>query len=224
MHLNLHKTFSTPHGGGGPGAGPVGVRKGLEQFLPNPKVVKGKDNEYEIVCSEKAIGSISEQLGNYAVLLRAYSYILTMGKENLKQIGPLSVLNAMYVREKLRGKYELPINSLCKHEFVFNGLKDKSTGVTTLDIAKRLLDYGFHAPTIYFPLLFHEAIMIEPTESECKETLDEFIETMLLIADEAVNNPELVKTAPHNTPISRLDEVKAAREPQLTYKELNEAL
>lgn len=224
MHLNLHKTFSTPHGGGGPGAGPVGVRKGLEKFLPNPKVVKGKDNEYEIVCSEKAIGSISEQLGNYAVLLRAYSYILTMGKENLKQIGPLSVLNAMYVREKLRGKYELPINSLCKHEFVFNGLKDKSTGVTTLDIAKRLLDYGFHAPTIYFPLLFHEAIMIEPTESECKETLDEFIETMLLIADEAVNNPELVKAAPHNTPISRLDEVKAAREPQLTYKELNEAL
>lgn len=222
MHLNLHKTFSTPHGGGGPGAGPVGVREGLEDFLPNPKVVRTEDNVFKVVYGEKAIGSISEFLGNFSVLLKAYAYILTMGKEHLKQVGPLSVLNAIYVRERLKEKYELPITSLCKHEFVFNGLKDKSTGVTTLDIAKRLLDYGFHAPTIYFPLLFHEAIMIEPTECESKETLDDFVEAMLRIADEAVRDPELVKTAPHCAPVCRLDEVKAAREPRLIYFDLLE--
>lgn len=219
MHLNLHKTFSTPHGGGGPGAGPVGVRDGLEVFLPNPRVIND-GGEYRISFSDDSIGQISGYLGNFAVLLKAYAYILTMGKDYLKEVGPLSVLNAMYLREKLKGKYELPITSICKHEFVFNGLKDKSTGVTTLDVAKRLLDYGFHAPTIYFPLLFHEALMIEPTESEAKETLDCFAEAMLAIADEAANNPELVKTAPHNTPIRRLDETKAAREPRLTYFDL----
>ncbi len=221
IHLNLHKTFSTPHGGGGPGAGPVGAREGLEKFLPTPRVIKNQDGTYSVENdSEEALGSISAFLGNIAVQLRAYSYILTMGSDYLKKVGPLSVLNAMYVREKLKGKYDLPITSVCKHEFVFNGLADKSTGVTTLDIAKRLLDYGFHAPTIYFPLLFHEALMIEPTESESRETLDNFIETMLKIADEAANTPELVKTAPHCTPIKRLDEVKAAREPRLTYSQL----
>lgn len=221
MHLNLHKTFSTPHGGGGPGAGPVGVRKGLEQFLPTPHVLKDADGKFSVEAdTADALGSISGFLGNFGVLLRAYSYILTMGRDNLKKVGPLSVLNAMYIRERLKSKYELPITSVCKHEFVFNGLKDKSTGVTTLDIAKRLLDYGFHAPTIYFPLLFHEALMIEPTENESIETLDVFIDTMLKIADEAAETPELVKTAPHNTPIRRLDEVKAAREPRLTYAQL----
>lgn len=221
IHLNLHKTFSTPHGGGGPGAGPVGAREGLEKFLPTPRVVKNEDGSYSVENnSEEALGSISAFLGNIAVQLRAYSYILTMGSDSLKKVGPLSVLNAMYVREKLKGKYELPITSVCKHEFVFNGLADKSTGVTTLDIAKRLLDYGFHAPTIYFPLLFHEALMIEPTESESRETLDNFIDTMLKIADEAAKDPDLVKTAPHCTPIKRLDEVKAAREPRLTYSQL----
>ena len=219
--MNLHKTFSTPHGGGGPGAGPVGVRKGLESFLPTPQVVKDGQDAYKVVWdSENSLGSISAFLGNVPVLLRSYSYILTMGRDTLKRVGELSVLNAMYIREKLKDKYELPITSVCKHEFVFNGLKDKSTGVTTLDIAKRLLDYGFHAPTIYFPLLFHEALMIEPTESESKETLDNFIDTMRKIADEAAHNPELVKTAPHETPVKRLDEVKAAREPRLTYSRL----
>ena len=221
VHLNLHKTFSTPHGGGGPGAGPVGVREGLESFLPTPQVVKDGQDAYKVVWdSENSLGSISAFLGNVPVLLRSYSYILTMGRDTLKRVGELSVLNAMYIREKLKDKYELPITSVCKHEFVFNGLKDKSTGVTTLDIAKRLLDYGFHAPTIYFPLLFHEALMIEPTESESKETLDNFIDTMRKIADEAAHNPELVKTAPHETPVKRLDEVKAAREPRLTYSRL----
>lgn len=221
VHLNLHKTFSTPHGGGGPGAGPVGVRKGLESFLPTPQVVKDGQDAYKVVWdSENSLGSISAFLGNVPVLLRSYSYILTMGRDTLKRVGELSVLNAMYIREKLKDKYELPITSVCKHEFVFNGLKDKSTGVTTLDIAKRLLDYGFHAPTIYFPLLFHEALMIEPTESESKETLDNFIDTMRKIADEAAHNPELVKTTPHETPVKRLDEVKAAREPRLTYSRL----
>ncbi len=221
VHLNLHKTFSTPHGGGGPGAGPVGVRKGLEAFLPTPRIEKDNQGTFHTEWdADKSLGSISTFFGNVPVLLRAYSYIRTMGKDALKKVGELSVLNAIYVREKLKCKYELPIASVCKHEFVFNGLKDKSTGVTTLDVAKRLLDYGFHAPTIYFPLLFHEALMIEPTESESRETLDCFIDTMLKIADEAISNPELVKTAPHNSPVRRLDEVKAAREPRLTYSQL----
>ena len=221
MHVNLHKTFSTPHGGGGPGAGPVGVRAGLEQFLPTPRVTKDADGTFHVDNdSPESLGSISQFLGNVGVGLRALAYILTMGRDGLQQVGALSVLNAMYVREKLRGKYELPISSVCKHEFVFNGLADKSTGVTTLDVAKRLLDYGYHAPTIYFPLLFHEALMIEPTENESRETLDSFIETMLKIAGEAAREPELVKTAPHNTPIRRLDETMAARQPRLTYAQL----
>ena len=196
LHVNLHKTFSTPHGGGGPGSGPVGVRKGLEQFFPQV-------NPYH---------------GNFIVELRALTYILTLGRENLKMVGPLATLNASYVKERLKDVYELPIDSLCKHEFVFDGLKDKSTGVTTMDVAKRLLDFGCHAPTIYFPLLFHEAMMIEPTENESKETIDAFIAVMRQIAKEAAEQPELVKSAPHNTPIRRVDDVAAARQPILTYK------
>jgi glycine dehydrogenase subunit 2 len=153
-------------------------------------------------------------------VLKAYSYILSLGKENIKMVGPLSTLNANYIKESLKDLYELPINGSCKHEFVFDGLKDKSTGVTTMDIAKRLLDYGYHAPTIYFPLLFHEAMMIEPTESESKETIDDFIRVMRAIADEAKNDPELVKTAPHNTPIGRVDDVLAAKHPVLTFKQI----
>jgi len=196
MHLNLHKTFSTPHGGGGPGSGPVGVRKGLEQFFP----------------------MVNPYHGNFLVEVRALTYILSLGKENIKQVGPLSTLNATYIRHQLKDAYDLPIEGLSKHEFVFNGLKDKSTGVTTLDVAKRLLDFGFHAPTIYFPLLFHEAMMIEPTENESKETLDRFIAVMHQIAREAKETPDVVKTAPHNTPISRADDVLAARHPVLTFK------
>lgn len=220
MHINLHKTFSTPHGGGGPGAGPVGVRKGLEKFLPNPRVVKNADNTFSILNENgESLGNVSGTLGNFTTQLKALAYILSLGKEGLKSAGGLATLNANYIKERLKGAYELPIDGLCKHEFVFDGLKDKSTGVTTLNIAKRLLDKGYHAPTIYFPLLFHEAMMIEPTETESKETLDSFIEVMLDIAREAKENPEYVKTAPHDTPISRPDDTEAALHPILTWDE-----
>ena len=198
MHINLHKTFSTPHGGGGPGAGPVGVRKGLETFFPE----------------------VSPYHGNFAVAIRAYAYILSLGREHIKEVGPLATLNANYIKEQLKDVYELPIEGLCKHEFVFDGLKDKSTGVTTMDVAKRLLDYGYHAPTIYFPLLFHESLMIEPTENESKETIDGFIAVMRQIAQEAKDTPDMVKSAPHNTPIGRVDDVLAAKHPVVTYKQL----
>ncbi|MBQ9187481.1 MAG: aminomethyl-transferring glycine dehydrogenase subunit GcvPB [Prevotella sp.] len=198
MHINLHKTFSTPHGGGGPGAGPVGVRKGLEPFFPG----------------------VSPYHGNFAVAIRAYAYILSLGREHIKEVGPLATLNANYIKESLKDVYELPIDGLCKHEFVFDGLKDKSTGVTTMDVAKRLLDYGYHAPTIYFPLLFHESLMIEPTENESKETIDGFISIMRRIAEEAKSDPELVKSAPHTTPIGRVDDVLAAKHPVTTYKQM----
>ena len=223
MHINLHKTFSTPHGGGGPGDGPVGVRAGLEALLPNPQVKKDADGKYYIDTDDKSAGYVSNFLGNFAVLLRAYTYILTLGRENVKMVGPLAVLNANYVKESLKNEYYLPIEGVCKHEFVFDGLADKSTGVTTLDIAKRLLDYGYHAPTIYFPLLFHQSIMIEPTETESKETLDEFIAVMKKVAAEAIENPDIVKSAPHSTPVRRLDETTAARFPKTTYKQLKAA-
>ncbi len=198
MHINLHKTFSTPHGGGGPGSGPVGVREGLQDCFP----------------------FVSPYHGNYAVMMRAYAYILSLGRENVKLVGPLAVLNANYIRQALKDVYELPIDTLCCHEFVFDGLKDKSTGVTTMDVAKRLLDYGYHAPTIYFPLLFHESLMIEPTENESKETLDGFIDVMRKIAEEAKVSPELVKSAPHDTPIGRVDDVLAAKHPVTTYRQM----
>jgi len=225
-HINLHKTFSTPHGGGGPGSGPVGVRAGLEQFLPTPRVVMKEDEEEGISFHvetgdyEKSLGSIGNFFGNFGVMLKAYTYILSLGRENVKMVGPLATLNATYIKESLKDVYELPIDGLCKHEFVFDGLKDKSTGVTTMDVAKRLLDYGYHAPTIYFPLLFHESLMIEPTENESKETLDDFIAVMRRIAEEAKTDPELVKTAPHNTPIGRVDDVLAAKHPIVTWRQL----
>ena len=153
-------------------------------------------------------------------MMRAYAYILTLGRENIKLVGPLATLNANYIKESLKDVYELPIEGICMHEFVFDGLKEKSTGVTTMDVAKRLLDYGYHAPTIYFPLLFHESLMIEPTENESKDTIDGFIEVMRRIADEAKNDPELVKSAPHQTPIGRVDDVLAAKHPVVTYREM----
>ena len=198
MHINLHKTFSTPHGGGGPGSGPVGVREGLQEFFP----------------------FVSPYNGNFGVMMRACVYICSLGRENVKYVGPLATLNANYIKESLKDVYELPIDTTCCHEFVFDGLKDKSTGVTTMDVAKRLLDYGYHAPTIYFPLLFHESLMIEPTENESKETLDGFIAVMRKIAEEAKTDPELVKTAPHLTPIGRVDDVLAAKHPITTYKQM----
>ena len=202
MHLNLHKTFSTPHGGGGPGSGPVGVAERIVPFLQIPRV--------------------SGFHGNFGVILRAYAYILMLGRENVKMVGKLAALGANYIKESLKDCYKLPIPTVCKHEFVFDGLIDDGAregvaGATTLDVAKRLLDYGFHAPTIYFPLLFHQAIMIEPTETESLETLDSFIEVMRKIAAEAAEDPSILHSAPHNTPIGRPDETAAARQPVLKY-------
>ncbi len=217
VHLNLHKTFSTPHGGGGPGSGPVGVKKELAELLPNPRVVY-EDGKYQIKYLPTAIGQISNFFGNFLVVLRAYTYILTLGKENLKYVGKLAVLNANYIKESLKDYYQVAVPGLCKHEVVFSGLKSKA--VSTLDVAKRLLDYGYHPPTIYFPLIVHEALMIEPPETESKEILDGFIETMKTIAKEAIENPELLKTAPHNTVVRRLDEATAARKPILKYQDI----
>ena len=242
MHINLHKTFSTPHGGGGPGSGPVGVRKGLEPFLPTPRVVINDEGLFDVqrdasshsanntssavggfpadAILSHSLGSIGAFLGNYGVMIKAYVYILSLGRENMKMVGPLATLNANYIKESLKDVYELPIEGICKHEFVFDGLKDKSTGVTTMDVAKRLLDYGYHAPTIYFPLLFHESLMIEPTENESKDTIDGFIDVMRKIADEAKTDPELVKSAPHTTPIGRVDDVLAAKHPVTTFRQM----
>ena len=220
MHINLHKTFSTPHGGGGPGSGPVGVRAGLEHLLPNPRVVKKEDGTFDLISSPDSMGRVSSTLGNFAVEMRALSYILSLGSDGLMEAGRLATLNANYIKESLRDVYELPVDTICKHEFVFDGLIDKSTGVTTLNIAKRLLDYGFHAPTIYFPLLFHESLMIEPTETESLDTIDSFIEVMRQIAHEAANDPEMVKSAPHTTPVRRPDDTEAALHPRLTFDEL----
>ena len=196
MHLNLHKTFSTPHGGGGPVSGPVGVNEKLAGLLPTIRT--------------------SGFHGNTGVIIKALAYILSLGREHIRLAGKLATLNANYIKESLRDSYLLPIDSVCKHEFVFDGLREPN-GVTTLDVAKRLLDYGFHAPTIYFPLLFHQTIMIEPTETESKETMDGFIEVMEKIAREAKEDPELLKTAPHDTPVSRPDETLAARRPILRW-------
>jgi glycine dehydrogenase subunit 2 len=218
-HINLHKTFSTPHGGGGPGSGPVGVCEKLVDFLPNPIVVKTNDS-YRLDLAKDSIGNLGMFYGNVSVYLRAYVYLKTLGKENLKDIGGLAVLNANYIKDSLKDLYELPIDGHCMHEFVFDGLKDKSTGVKTLDVAKRLLDYGYHAPTIYFPLIFHQSMMIEPTEVESKDTLDAFINIMRIVALEAIENPEIVKNAPHNTLVRRLDEVKAVKNPILKYKDI----
>ena len=217
MHINLHKTFSTPHGGGGPGAGPVGVRKGLEQFLPMPRVVE-KDGVYDIVTDDdRSLGSVSGFMGNFTVYIRALAYILSLGAEGVAEVGPLATLNANYVMNALCDLYRLPIPGPCKHEFVFDGLEDKSTGVTTLNVAKRLLDMGFHAPTIYFPLLFHESLMIEPTETESRETLDSFIAAMREIAREAKETPDVVLNAPHDTPAVHCDDTEAALHPIVTY-------
>ena len=235
MHLNLHKTFSTPHGGGGPGSGPVGVCRKLANLLPVPKVTE-KDGRFSVVdgfsnhvCGdaavpEETVGQVSGFMGNFSVILRAYTYILMLGRQNIKMAGKLATLGANYVKESLKDCYMLPIEAVCKHEFVFDGLKDDGSstgkpGATTLDVAKRLLDFGYHAPTIYFPLLFHQAIMIEPTETESKETLDAFIDVMKKIAREAAADPDILHTAPHDAPISRPDETEAARHPVVKFQD-----
>ncbi|MDP9750953.1 glycine dehydrogenase subunit 2 [Thermoanaerobacter thermohydrosulfuricus] len=215
VHLNLHKTFSTPHGGGGPGSGPVGVKKELADFLPVP-VIEFKDGMYTLNYDRPlSIGKVRSFYGNFNVLVKAYSYILTMGAEGLKRASEMAVLNANYLKEKLKNHYKVAVDKVCMHEFVLAGLLEKVNDIRTLDVAKRLIDYGFHPPTIYFPLIVEEAIMIEPTETENKETLDAFIEAMIKIAEEAKENPQLLKEAPHNTPVRRVDEVLAARNPVL---------
>jgi len=214
VHLNLHKTFSTPHGGGGPGAGPVGVIESLIPFLPEPCIVS--TNQGFSCRTEKieSIGRIKAFWGNFGVILRAYAYILALGAGGLKRVGQLAVLNANYLRVLLQKKYHLPYKRICQHEFVITD-RGVPNEVSTEDIAKRILDFGVYAPTIYFPLMVNGAMMIEPTETESKESLDKFIEIMYKIFEEAEINPETVKTAPHNTPIGRLDAVLAARKPVL---------
>ncbi len=218
VHFNLHKTFSTPHGGGGPGSGPIGVKKHLEEFLPVPVVQKDGDRYYLDYNVPYTIGKVKDFFGHFGILVRAYTYILTMGSDGLKKASEIAVLNANYMANKLKEHFYLPIDTLFKHEFVLGGLKDTLSEVTTLDIAKRLLDKGYHPPTVYFPLIINQAIMIEPTETESKETLDEFIDAMITISKEASENPQLLKDAPLNTIVSRPDETKAARFPVLKYE------
>lgn len=217
VHLNLHKTFSTPHGGGGPGAGPVAVVEKLKDFLPTPTIEFDGNKYFRNYNVKNSIGSIKDFYGNFSVLVRAYAYILMLG-QNLKHASENAVLNANYLKEKLKKYYDLPYDEPCMHEFVLSGEKQKQeSGVSTLHIAKALMDGNTHPPTVYFPLIVHEAIMIEPTESEQKEKLDEFVDTMIEIAKMAKDNPEEILSAPHTTPVKKIDEVTAARHPDLKF-------
>ena len=233
MHFNLHKTFSTPHGGGGPGAGPVGAIAALAPYLPGPIVAEerveddpGCDEEhgqgeheegfrYYLAMPESSIGRMKAFHGNFGIILRAYTYIRMLGAPGLKAVSENAVLNANYLLARLRGVFPLPYDRICMHEFVLSGRMPDAPEVHTMDIAKRLMDFGFHPPTVYFPLVVPEAIMIEPTETESKQTLDAFAEAMIQIAQEARAQPELLRSAPHSTPVARLDEVQAARQPIL---------
>ncbi len=225
MHFNLHKTFSTPHGGGGPGSGPVGASARLKEFLPGPVVEFTRDAQgarYDLAMPDKSIGRVATFSGNFGMLVRAYAYIRQHGTKGLRENSEHAVLNANYLRVKLRDAFTVPFDRINMHEFVCSGAID-GTGVRALDVSKRLLDYGFHPPTNYFPLIVPEALMIEPTETEAKPTLDAFVAAMQAIAKEARENPALVKEAPHQTPVRRLDEVKAARELVLTDRAKSEA-
>ncbi|GKU81162.1 aminomethyl-transferring glycine dehydrogenase subunit GcvPB [Niallia sp. NCCP-28] len=217
VHLNLHKTFTGPHGGGGPGSGPVGVKADLIPFLPKPVIVKIGDEYSFDYDRPQSIGRVKPFYGNFGINVRAYTYIRSMGPDGLKAVTENAVLNANYMMRRLAEFYDLPFDRHCKHEFVLSGKRQKKLGVRTLDIAKRLLDFGYHPPTIYFPLNVEECIMIEPTETESKETLDQFIDAMIQIAKEAEETPETVQEAPHTTVIGRLDEALAARKPVLRY-------
>lgn len=217
VHINLHKTFSTPHGGGGPGAGPIGVVEKLKDFLPAPVIDFDGKKYFRNYDLKNSIGKVKAFYGNFGVLVRAYAYILMMGK-HLKNVSEDAVLNANYLKEKLKGAYELPYNYPCMHEFVLSGDKQKEQGASTLWIAKRLMDENTHPPTVYFPLIVHEAIMIEPTETENKQTLDEFVEVMLKIADEIEKSPEISLNSPQKASVKKIDETLAARQPDLRYK------
>ncbi|WP_377888536.1 aminomethyl-transferring glycine dehydrogenase subunit GcvPB [Alkalihalobacillus sp. R86527] len=218
VHLNLHKTFTGPHGGGGPGSGPVGVKADLVPYLPKPVLVKEEDAYRFDYDRPDSIGRVKPYYGNFGINVRAYTYIRTMGPDGLKQVSENAVLNANYMMRRLQDAFVLPYTQHCKHEFVISGKKQKKLGVRTLDMAKRLLDFGYHPPTIYFPINVEECMMIEPTETESKETLDEFCDRLLQIAKEAEENPEIVQEAPHTTVIKRLDETTAARKPILRYQ------
>ncbi len=221
LHFNLHKTFSTPHGGGGPGAGAVGVVKKLEPYLPLPVLSRKADEDNRLFLDydrPKSIGRLHGFYGNMANVIRAYTYIRSLGGSGLREASENAILNANYLRVLLRDEFEMPYDKICQHEFVLSCNRQKKTGVKALDMAKRLLDFGFHAPTVYFPLIVPEAFMIEPTETESKETLDEFAETLIRISGEARENPELLHHAPHATPVRRLDEVRAAREQDVCFK------
>lgn len=218
VHLNLHKTFTGPHGGGGPGSGPVGVKKDLIPYLPKPVLVKTEEGLTFDYNRPESIGRVKPFYGNFGINVRAYTYIRSMGPDGLKAVTEYAVLNANYMMRKLQPHFDLPYDRHCKHEFVLSGRRQKKMGVRTLDMAKRLLDFGYHPPTIYFPLNVEEGMMIEPTETESKETLDAFIDAMIQIAKEVEENPEIVQDAPHTTVIKRLDETQAARNPVLRYK------
>ncbi|MDA3919023.1 MAG: aminomethyl-transferring glycine dehydrogenase subunit GcvPB [Deltaproteobacteria bacterium] len=215
LHLNLHKTFSTPHGGGGPGSGPVAVGKILEPFLPVPRIVKELDSYRFVVNRPDTIGRIHTFYGHFSIMVRAYSYILSMGAKGLTDASKLAVLNANYIKESLKGTLNLPYDMPCMHECVFNDAIQKENHITTMDMAKRLLDYGFHPPTVYFPLVIEGSFMVEPTETESKEDIDQFIDAVKAIAKEAKQDPETLKNAPFLTKVTRLDEVAAARKPCL---------
>ncbi len=219
VHFNLHKTFSTPHGGGGPGSGPVGVKDKLLPFLPVPVVAFDGEQYFLQYDKPESIGKVHSFYGNFAVMVRAYTYIRMLGPDGLRQASEDAVLNANYIMRSLQDSYQLPFDRHCMHECVFAGLRGETNGIKTLDIAKRILDYGYHPPTIYFPLIVHDALMIEPTETESKETMDEFIAVMQEIAREAKVQPELVSMAPHSTVVSRLDEALAARKPVVRWKD-----
>jgi len=220
VHVNLHKTFSSPHGGGGPGAGPVGVKKELIPYLPTSLVVKRKDGTFALEYEhEKTIGFIAPFYGNFAVILRAYVYMLLLGNEGLRRVSENAVLNANYVRERLAPAYEFPFNRRCMHECVLSAAAQAERGVRAIDIAKGLIDRGFHPPTVYFPLIVKEAMMIEPTETESKETLDAFADAMLELDELSRTDPDRLHAAPETTPIGRPDETKAARQPVFTYRE-----
>ncbi len=217
VHLNLHKTFSTPHGGGGPGAGPVGVVDKLKDFLPVPVITFDGEKYHRNYNLANSIGNVKGYFGNFGVLIRAYAYILMMGKD-LKQVSADAVLNANYIKEHLKNDFKIPYDEPCMHEFVLSGDLQKEKGISTLNMAKRLMDSDIHPPTIYFPLIVHEAMMIEPTESENKERLDEFINVMQKIAKEVQENPEIILSAPNSAPVKKIDETLAARKPDLNYR------
>lgn len=219
VHFNIHKTFSTPHGGGGPGSGAMGVKEHLKQFLPVPIVGKEGDRYFLDYSLENTIGKVMNFYGHFGILVRAYTYILSMGSDGLKKASEMAVLSANYMASKLKDDYYLPIDTIYKHEFVLSGLKDRSIHVSTLDIAKRLMDFNFHPPTVYFPLIIREAMMIEPTETESLETLDEFIDALKIIAKEAKEDMSILKNAPHSTVVRRPDETKAARNIVVTYNQ-----